>query len=604
MRVAGLCAAVALAATTVAHAFDPIAVLDKALADQQDIDARTLMDSEGNPVPRRELQLKRKNNPYSSKFRVRSERSCVKPADDRNTEDRYCESNFKPASVCGCKEVCHIWGDPHVSPFFSGCSEVSMKKPGVYTLYQIPENPNWPDRLPIKIEGEVIRSERNKYRFVKKLMIDDRVVMSVADCKENVNTLFKNKYVILDNSVNQTLLTVESNCNQRHELHLNVTISLDNGIKGADDNDLATILSDAQQAVRGTMNADGVPESTVYFDDDFGVCTDPLKYSNPNANGAPQSSNSYNYGKNPFWSRSEECSRPSGLADGAECSCNQQCAAYGDPHMYDFPRKQELGNDFLANVKDPKNRVIYSAAPYYSAVVAIDECAYIRKFWAIYAKDVAVNANPEDPVNYHVVTYDASELCADESDVDPADRTKYFAPQQVVDPGVSATAAIDSMVYDPTVQGFNTGTFVKFDDNSVEPVPRSLQSNPEQFISIWNKSPNSIIETGGVQAVLKCHTTEDRDVRRYFNVCIERKGVLVRQPDDAARRLAGNDMIEDPNIHGLIGIERAIKSAGWCATGKEVRGGGYERRSANEVTVFPYNPEVALAEACRQDPGC
>eukprot|EP00514_Thraustochytrium_sp_LLF1b_P010774 CAMPEP_0184540520 /NCGR_PEP_ID=MMETSP0199_2-20130426/685_1 /TAXON_ID=1112570 /ORGANISM="Thraustochytrium sp., Strain LLF1b" /LENGTH=635 /DNA_ID=CAMNT_0026934125 /DNA_START=176 /DNA_END=2083 /DNA_ORIENTATION=- len=587
----------------------------------------------------RNLGKKKSNDPYSPNFVPTPYKKCPKPLGGRTAGDRYCESVFQELPACGCKEVCHIWGDPHVSPFFSACSEVSMHKPGMYTLYELPPNDN-EYRQPIKIQGEVEKLKNKKSgatvgKFVTALYItydnteegeDDNnltpneymfdgvtPVFSAADCDENVNTDFQHYFPLYVNPTNDSqlvMLRVRANCNAKHydahkTYHLNTTIEFLDQLTGAEDENVNNLLNLAADRSAGSRaRTYSMPDSTSIFPDDSGVCVDPLGYDN---------SQSYTTKKNPvpFWLMNEECKRPSGLSDGRVCGCSQQCAAFGDPHIFAFNEVPKLSNSFKADTTRPEFRVLYSVAPYYSAVVEVNDCNFIVGFYGVYLKSDA-GTDLTDPENYDVAYYNAAEECDTLETVSPATRKKVHAPQQVV-VQTTGVASINARAYDHALKGFNAGTFLVDNKGSTTAVPRKFESNVKDFVTAQSSETASVLLAGGVQAILKCHASEpdkNGEMMKYFNACIMRTDINVDPaPTDDSRRVLSGKLSKDPGTGGLLAIEQALQSDGWCATGEGLKYNKrkatfkkYKHRSkpAKQVKTFPYNPE--MAKFCELNP--
>jgi len=602
-------------------------ILKQKLADMDNgIENRVLgqvddaMEAEINDRSSTDVTTKPRRNPYSPKFKPLKSRMCPKPLGSRSEQDRYCEANYLPLEACGCKEVCHIWGDPHVSPFFSACSTTSMSKPKVYTFFELPANASDPDRIPIKVTGKVEKI-MNRFKFVTELYVDyageveggsgpssfdgAQPLITAKDCDNNLNEYLRYAFPLLDTPEESVILYLTAVCETKHANHLNVTLTITDNVKSIDTESINTLLDLAQSTqIEPQRMSSEMPDSTSRFPDDFGVCTDPRKYGDSSRKG---------YGKNPFWMHGDKCKRPTSYGDGRDCACGAQCSAFGDPHVHPFSSKHKAGGGFKADITKAEFRVMYSVFPTYSGVISVNECGFTTGYFAVYLKDVLPDPeNLYNPDNYRVNEYVAADLCSADSDTASLTRKVIHAPQPVAQSNTDILAN-DEAVYSQSYSGYQVGKFLVYDDGTSQVIPRNMEDNIATFIQHTKASSESsaevasVVDFGGVQAILKCHGTEVSKrfptSRPYFNICIEHGNINADAPpvdDSSESRISRlTPRASSPVTASMLAIEKVLETGGWCATGaaKNKSKKRFDNRKASDIKIVPYNPEVERAQA-------
>lgn len=394
---------------------------------------------------------------------------CSKPTESaKYATGRYCEKDQGKDESCGCHETCEIIGDPHISPFFTNCSVVSMNKVGEYVVWGMDIDDTSKFNITV-----VIEKRKTKYKFIHVVKINNEVVMNTRRCNRDINDNEVGQRVLGDKSV----IRWKIYCDQRHERHLNMKIDI------ADDNKTPKL----------PYHNDTVPASTPSFKRDYGICVDPKKYNH--VIDEPNYDEGVDYGEHPFWMPdSPECVRIHDTSNGRVCDiCDEQCGVYGDPWVIDFYKPMpENGQATDISFKLPEDlsnpmswHELYSAPPRFGVFIEQNECQYITKVYVVYQKEECNNTTNEEC--YYTAIYDPSVVC---KTYDKNARTTIIAPSPVQNV-TDEISAINNKVYDASVDGFKLGMYAPYNINA-----------------------------GSVRTILKCHKTKAHEA--YFNVCVER----------------------------------------------------------------------------------
>mmetsp|Transcript_14141 Transcript_14141/g.45311 ORF Transcript_14141/g.45311 Transcript_14141/m.45311 type:complete len:577 (+) Transcript_14141:52-1782(+) len=516
----------------------------------------------------------------------------------RDLQDRYCENGSKRAESCSCNEVCHIWGDPHAAPFWSSCSSHLKKREGIFPFWVLPAREG---RIGVDISANVFREKRDYW--IKELLVNNESVMHVDNCTldggaptnfiaSNTFQLRSDANLASGNLVNDVDVTYTSYCYYKHSTwHLNVTIAVqDNGATRSVFTDLSP-----------QGGEDGVPDSTIMFSDDSGVCVDPRPYI---------SKKTLNCGR-------ESDIKVADAIHGRDCSCSSQCATYGDPYLYDlFATQPENGNGDACKgecFKLPKSRVLnrpnlfgdqgrilYNFKNRFAVQIQLNKCEQIKAVKVFYLRPDAriqscnktyashamsiTSLDPEDAID--VTEYTAENLCSKETDFDFNDRTRYLIPSTVK----------DAHIFSEDLKGFDLGRFVRMRDGQILELPRD--SDVKQCFK--PDDVEDIMDMGSVQIVLKCHRVVTK--QPYFNLCVERNEINVvkyNRDMDTRRKIKISSLLQlDPAADGAASLrfleemETAAMTGGWCALGRrtDMRSQDYTHRAFPNWIEFAFPP--------------
>jgi len=509
--------------------------------------------------------------------------SCKYDAEDGD-RDRFCEPMVNSRGIdiqsrrngCNCQEICHVWGDPHLAPFYSPCSAYTMNTPGTYTLYMIPKEQGREELHLEAVVGEPRTSSRGSEPvYIVGLKLDDKMFMSVDECydkngkamigeSQTGSRMVQSDAALKRGADPDTRIVWTSTCSERHSaVHLSVTISVEdyNTLNGA-----------------GSGLTEG--KSTVMFAKDWGVCTDPFKYGS----GETDASSELAVSLLEVDDNKLTCKRKSEIktnqgVDGRECTCNAQCSVFGDPNVHDFledPKSTETfkipGEGTMKSAYE-QGRVLYEFTDNFAVFAHMNACEHIEELEILVNKNYAptlgrkdctpIGYDPEKEVplsDFKVFRFNANDLCKTDEDFAAETRKSIVFPSES-----------DTRYYSPAVEGLDFGMYGVLDPSSSSagaytsarvsrdtrlkacPVTNSKQTTSEPF--------QSFLDMGGVRVTMKCHRT--RSTKRlestaFFNVCIERL------------KLSESTSTFEPTLsrNTYANAEKTLLTSGHCALGK------------------------------------
>jgi hypothetical protein len=346
------------------------------------------------------------------------------------------------------------------------------------------------------------------------------------------------------------------------------------------------------------------PPSTLFFANDFGMCTDHVVHGNP-------------WIKNPTPKDYElNCNRQSDTGlNGRVCECDAICGAFGDPYITDFKREGcRKTNKNSCNFQMPKKptreeAIFYSVQERFAVEMILDECEFIHgvRVWILKeniestfvgcsGKSNNVAALSDSDYEYYEIL--AKDHCSLKDTI--ASKRKTIHVPSSVDP------ALAQHRYDANKDGFNLGKAVLMGDGSLVPIPDNVGVSTclgnKGFSKADVAGAKSVVNFGSVSLTLRCHIRAGRkDGSQYFNMCVNRKGVsqedFIGGGKGAAQSLTAYNSNVDKNL--FANLEKAARTGGWCATAdytKQWSGAGtqstpmsqksYELRKNGESDVF------------------
>lgn len=497
-----------------------------------------------------------------------------------SNQDRYCEPNAISTNPdnCGCREQCHVWGDPHVESFLTGCDMLSLKAEAWYSLFYTGKDQTNRNKVQISAYAEDL-SGRNKGYWVSKLYLESfsqtGMILDVDMCNANPNTRIPIDIEVTPTGyTNSVTIRVLAYCDQKGSapMHVNTFITvIDNCVPETENSD---------------DGSDDVPSSVKMFTEGggSGICVNPCNNDvmkvgaagaekpdsfpdrdmSMDSNGEKECKS----GKKWVWDLEfgkGSCKRRPGSIDGRTCSFTATCSAHGDPYLTNFYEEMLTDNSKMckqtgknkqctqvfpkevADDADPadqqeamQSREMYMVPGSFQAEVYTDDCHLITKYIAHYKVGKKI----------YTAEYNAADLCplydADGNYYTAGSTGVMFQAPSESPSGVKHIDNVNKKVYDAWTGGFTLPTVQNDDGSETE---------------------------GGVVAVnLKCHITNpkgDNPPRLYFNTCVERYD---------GQSLAGGDFILDGDYKTL---EKSMLTRGWCATGDIVS----EERSINGDSV-------------------
>jgi len=463
-------------------------------------------------------------------------------AEDASTSDRFCEQESDQGPECSCQEVCHVWGDPYVAPFWSECAVKSMSNAKkTYTLWHLPEKPG---RAAIEITNTIFELNR-RADYVEAVFINGEMVLHVDNCTDEhgsatnaaeISTFDTHSDRLLASMVHEAqasgaealpirdtdvTITVKAICFFKRVWHLKATVTIvDNGVGKYDDMSFHSV----------NLNT-----TTPMFADDTGACVSPAEVA---------TQKNLNCGR-----RSSEKS-----TEGRTCSCGTGCSVYGDPRVFDFYAKRpEKTRDASGSVKftpcdsehncfkldkakkvnkDPSKTVLFSFGDIFGVDIRIDKCEYVREF-NVYmfnpqrAKDCEITTYPgipesvddmslsEDDVEaqYGNVAYRAKDLCRGST---AQQRTTVQVPSDLNGRTWNSDFS----------EGYDLGIYAKLVSGKFMRLNRGgTVKQCAKMNSISESDVVELIDYGTTQVTGKCHKTKFSS-RRYFNLCIKRSNVI------------------------------------------------------------------------------
>lgn len=513
-------------------------------------------------------------------------------SDTKKQDDRTCEpptgAAKELAARCDeCVQECHVWGDPHLKPYSNGCSvnvfHAASNKDDALGWYNYLEVPG----LKVELWVQKIKSKGHK-PYVFKVRVNGKVQMDVAEYGSFQECgKAEGKWLYHDlKSDNKESVRSELFINCRDKGNVKQLEVLSRMIDQAATPSVKT--SDRRASSSDALN---------YWATAKGGCVDWVTYG-----VLPTPSESQTTAK--AKDKTEfNCKGTSKLAtvSGRKCVCAAECAAWGDPHVKDFKRKNanKAKNTFVmpkAADMQPHDRVMYTFQDRFATFIEVDECEFIvsAEVWMLKpgaaSKYSACNPRAGDSgfikeKDYEIVRVKAEDVCQGSGTTNPT-RTVI----QIPDP---SNPDYGSDLYDDEAGGYPLGRQAYLSSGVLTPIDGDFDDEPtdaQQCVKDQGHDAKADFEVnmGGVEVYLKCHIRPDGHV--YFNICNNRGNMIQQTFSDAA---AGSD-VGSQAIETFMNVEKAGRSGGWCATGDVLSAGAsiassaYEQRGVGEAGGFKF----------------
>jgi hypothetical protein len=452
-------------------------------------------------------------------------------------------------------------GDPHVSPFYSICTQVVGTQDGIFDLWSVPG----------KISFQVdVQSDAGRH-WVKKLIVDGQVVMD-ADTECYSDKFVYNTVTISDDMGGLVDVYYDVSCREQSES------------KGAKQLIVNIRLRDEHDTLVDPNPSGLMPiDSTFMFKGDTGMCVDPPKYGQ---NIPDPTQNDYKLA----------CNRQSEFkyTSGRYCNCSASCGAWGDPHLMDFYvnqcRSSQRCNFLTPITAEIQYNMMYQAQQTYAFQTALDDTCHLISEGIVYAMNARSmkklnGCSPESGAlamgdlamvqdnTFKTSDWDRIRLVAEDvCSKFGKDATTFTVPSDPsVSTGIPELDQFNKDHYDPDVRGFNLGQQVlvwKDGRQYLVPVTGGYSTCLKKK-GFDPAEATKLVKFGGVTSTLVCH--QNKKGMWYFNACSNKQSMVVQDfvMDGKALEKASQLPKVAPSWGDamIATLEQAAFTGGFCATG-------------------------------------
>lgn len=496
------------------------------------------------------------------------------------TESKLCEPNPEGSHAANdgvatckdCSQVCHGWGDPHVSTFATPCTTSLFSKKGKYLFYsRLVEDNNgnvdYENSIQINVKAKLFDNTMSSKQkpfmnaFILRESANEQKELTTNDCKQDSNkNIHGVKWVSSDSELQK---------NEKKRVK-DIKIEYFGGCRikwGVSSIEVWVKISDSgAENVPSSPNEFPYNQHTKFFANDKGACIDPMHYGLNSENDI----NSNTYTKYTVKEKEKlkyNCDRQSHLTqkggEGRTCSCSGECAVYGDPHILDFIMKKtkKVKDSFLLpkpGSRTQAQRVLFSSLNKFAIIVDMDECEFINKakFYFLKTKYLPdLESCKKKPWNddwitknmYTKIIYTAESFCGDLTQTE--ERKSLIIPNAEEHPDY----------FNEEIGGYNAGYTVVPESGKkwAWPIPDNKESTATKCLQKIGQKPDKIVYMGSISTVLKCHLSADG--MPYFNVCIRNNDMGWESSSSTVQAVDENSFTE---------MQQYGHTAGWCATGE------------------------------------
>jgi hypothetical protein len=550
-----------------------------------------------------------------------------------STERRVCPNTGAyrdPVECRNCITRCSVKGDPHLSTWYSSCTQVVGNKPGKYLMWYVPARaPRAEINITVVVEQIISRKALPGYRrrhWITEVWKNGEQMLTRDACKEERG----HENVVNVTGTIKTWSDITLDKGNKKAEHKDVEVRYRFGCREWGDSRgvrqllVELELHDEVDGLKEVIPSDVMPPPTTQmFHNDEGMCNDPVVFGQPG-------------GKKDLRARSKKyrqynlaCHRRaefSGDLEGRMCKCDATCGAWGDPHINAFhkrPCRKSSGRcQDLMPVKPgdyiPEN-ILYSKDQMVAYRLEVDpRCHMIVKVHAYFMKpeyqEKWLGCTPESHspamLSSFPYDYDSEDGAWEKVTLSSQDMCKSFGRGKATTLEVpSADHGSKYMSTGPDGKtGFKLGTYgIHVNPNTAEQtfVPLGYGKNVATADSkCVNKQGYQAtdfakkVDMGMVSLVADCHKTKGGIF--YFNVCVNARDMAVTH--FVVKNPQFETMADLPRVNFTYGhnlfqsIERTMKTSGWCATGKILKQSTNNVFAENQFHTRKENGTVELFE--------